>query len=75
MPQKFSREGPPGDSVVRLSCGKDHTEEEIVRAYKSVIGSRQTPHAGPGRPKAPRCKRCGKVPSRCGCKSGPGKAQ
>jgi DTW domain-containing protein YfiP len=54
---------------MRLSCGKDHTEDEIVRAYKSIIGSRQTPHAGPGRPKVPRCKRCGKVPSRCRCKN------
>ena len=44
-----------------LSCGTAHTEAEIISAYKSILGSRQTPHAGPGRKRSgDRCP-CGEM--------------
>jgi len=47
-----------------LSCGERHSEAEIISAYKSIIGSRQTPHAGPGRPRADQVKPSRKPPSK-----------
>ena len=32
---------------LKLSCGQDHLEAEILRAAASISGKRQTPHAGP----------------------------
>jgi hypothetical protein len=46
-------------------CRHDHAEEDILRAAASIAGRRQTPHKSGGRPKGPRCPKCGKVPSRC----------
>lgn len=40
-------------------CHKPLTEAQIKRIWASYTGAKQTPHAGPGRPRVkPRCK-CG----------------
>lgn len=42
-------------------CNKPLTEAQIKRIWASYTGSKQTPHAGPGRPSKPTlCPKCGK---------------
>ena len=48
-----------GKLYIWTEDGMRHANEsEIMSAAGSISAKRQTPHAGPGRPKLPRCK-CG----------------